>query len=1103
MANTTPQYIRGFILPMNVGMDNIWEAQSTFTQQGAAAGDPIPQQSSKMRLLATGGQSSSGDITIKSRSAGVAGYGSRFTFTDNTYSTTDEFGRDSFNAISGFDFIKRSGAVGLVDQYYNPTAIVTKEDTLLIAYQKTTTSSTDVAMVTRITRDGTSSDISIHTSIGSATTQNLHSVITEMMDGSLVYAHILESDGTANLRVYRSTDDGSTWSTISREAFADTIAVGTTSGVGTQTYDIQRLRMESHNGTILLLVETEYNNTSATKRNVLFQYVSIDGGGTFSKITTDDNAESNSFRNIQLMIRDGRFVVAYTSGTGAAQYINLPTAYSNIHLLRQANAYSALIALGGLTGGTNDYMTGGDSAVWTDDDGSIYAVFYSSTRNDYVSRYSADGVFWKYTNGNFNVDRARFINFDDTTTRPTVPFGLKWLGRNILLSNCSVTSNLDNSILIHYLGGYSNINLPKSNYTDPIVDWSRVGWTNNYLPIDLPSDISGLTASGAGNDTLSGGFLSIESSATYPAERYYSFNALDTTGTASEYISQGVIIRASFKAVSGGDLGSNVRGILLQIDDGTTTDYQVVLYVTPTQFKLRDFNAAADLGTVNFDSTDGIDVIIALSDNNVAMWYRSMENEELRTWTAGPSSSTLSNGGGTSAGIVIEFGHISYTLGTMETDWNEFHVSTLGATGLQMSGGFDNPEDLNTRPYPPLGQFVYVYDGVSISTTDGPTYEGDDFNITPQFRYPIDNIFFDVVPSPRIQWRSNAVTSGSVPSQEISIKMDPSLSHTNKDYMLNDLIGIHLNNINWISGEIYYYDGSWISLGSINNRIRSSCQVSGRTARGAVGFTEPYFTLNELVGWTCYFLESGSATRHYRKITANTEGIFGGTSTGTKQCVIQLDTQPPQTSIAVYFIPPIISIVMNMNGKSSTGFKIEIDSQETYDNDIRIGEIILGPCVIPGRQYGRGRTITMESGTTTTETQDGMRYSREYKPPTRVFRVAWTDGVDISQLQGDEPDIDYWISSSSVGAEPIAVNNEAPDLMMEMVRYLQGAKKHFVYLPLITQDDDFRVLQRHNEHALVTLESDISIEHVVGDELQSGNIGEVYRIASINMKEVK
>ena len=82
---------------------------------------------------------------------------------------------------------------------------------------------------------------------------------------------------------------------------------------------------------------------------------------------------------------------------------------------------------------------------------------------------------------------------------------------------------------------------------------------------------------------------------------------------------------------------------------------------------------------------------------------------------------------------------------------------------------------------------------------------------------------------------------------------------------------------------------------------------------------------------------------------------------------------------------------------------------------------------------------------------------------------------------------------------------------MNLIQYLQGSVSPIVYLPNISKSTsasgDFRLLKRANEHALVTLDSDVSIESVLGDELQggtgsAGTIGEVFRIASIVLREV-
>ena len=119
MADTTPTYLRGFILPMDLGASNIWNAQSNFTQQGNKTGDAQPEQNTPMRVIATGNQASGGDISIVTRGAGSSDVG-RFTFTQNNDSTTIEYGRDSFNTISGFEMLYQASS--LSNQYFFPTA---------------------------------------------------------------------------------------------------------------------------------------------------------------------------------------------------------------------------------------------------------------------------------------------------------------------------------------------------------------------------------------------------------------------------------------------------------------------------------------------------------------------------------------------------------------------------------------------------------------------------------------------------------------------------------------------------------------------------------------------------------------------------------------------------------------------------------------------------------------------------------------------------------------------------------------------------------------------------------------------------------------------
>jgi len=117
----------------------------------------------------------------------------------------------------------------------------------------------------------------------------------------------------------------------------------------------------------------------------------------------------------------------------------------------------------------------------------------------------------------------------------------------------------------------------------------------------------------------------------------------------------------------------------------------------------------------------------------------------------------------------------------------------------------------------------------------------------------------------------------------------------------------------------------------------------------------------------------------------------------------------------------------------------------------------------------------------------------------RTFRLAWTEGIDITDLQGDNPDPDYWIADA-VSGDPIATANDVPDLLQGLLKYLQGAKTPIVYLPLITTTA-VRELHRDAEQALVMLTGEVQVENILGDELVNES-GELVRIATITLQEV-
>jgi len=287
-------------------------------------------------------------------------------------------------------------------------------------------------------------------------------------------------------------------------------------------------------------------------------------------------------------------------------------------------------------------------------------------------------------------------------------------------------------------------------------------------------------------------------------------------------------------------------------------------------------------------------------------------------------------------------------------------------------------------------------------------------------------------------------------------------------------------------------------LDIFDTSINSSAIVSGRTLKGS-STTPIYLKYNECAGWRIRVQISGG-NYAWRTIVSNSEGSFGGTATN-KKAILTLDeavnVSVPSSNIMM--IPNSMTLLVNLDRLKAEAFGLRITTQDTLEKDFRIGLLHLGSVLIPGKQYQRGRTISIDSGTELSETQSGIVYARNYRPSRRTFRLAWTEGIDITELQGDNPDPDYWIADA-VSGDPIATANDVPDLLQGLLKYLQGAKTPIVYLPLITTTA-VRELHRDAEQALVMLTGEIQVENILGDELVNES-GELVRIATITLQEV-
>ena len=442
----------------------------------------------------------------------------------------------------------------------------------------------------------------------------------------------------------------------------------------------------------------------------------------------------------------------------------------------------------------------------------------------------------------------------------------------------------------------------------------------------------------------------------------------------------------------------------------------------------------------------------------------------------------------------------------MQTQWHEFHYSFGVFTGAQLAEGQANPEELVARNYPPRGKTAYIDSGTSISTIDGPAYEGENYTIAEDSLHPLRHIFYAASPTPRVTYRSASVVSGAVPQMQLAWHWDTTVTDNAPTDIGADALAVHLNNINFRTFSLHRYDvpsTSWQLLGSFDNSVGGllNLEREGSSIRCTAGSSAVYLHHHECADW--YIIMISGETTVIRKIRTNTAGSFSA-DTNTKTAVIQLadveNTDP--TTCTCYLVPNICTAVVHTTGNIGSAIRITVDSQQTAENYMQIGNMAIGPLLIT-QEYGRGRTISFDAGIDVSTSADGVQRTAELSKGLRTCRIAWTEGVDISDLYDNPAQPDYYTGTTAAGAQPLAAPSDAPTAMLGLARYCNGSKTPVVYLPALYRTaSTTQMLNRWHNHIFCTLDGLMSIEHVVGSEFAGDGTGEVYRVGSVTMREI-
>jgi hypothetical protein len=1092
-SNVTPSQMRGFLIPRKQSLDSIWEDESTATQQTPVAGVPVAQQSTGLVLQTAGEMASNEHIEIMTQRAGHASSIGRARFVWRDATTGDYYGRNTANTI---DWWEQVAGTTMVD--FLPRDLVTTGDgySYVVCEKQDGAALTAGIVIIRRNRDGSHETPKVISAFPVLSfTNKYHAAIDQLADGSIICVHA-NYDGasaTVNVNVHRSIDNGNTWSKVSTNALDQSI--------DTSTFTIERIRIGVNKGQIMMLIGGDDSSNMLVN-----QYVSTDNGGTFQFVATTDTGAGDNFGFPEIVVVNGIFGVAIVEDENKCYFHRFANAYLPIDVVLAATTLKIEIVKpsDGVTiyDAATTPFSKGISSMWLDDDETIWIVFHRLStaalrrRDAFIMKSPDFGSTWiqmgdGLVSGGDIGENGQWWSLDLANVYLTRAIGGSVGGTQIVYHNWNSinATTTEGNLGVFHLGGYSSVTMPPVDELSG--DEQRGGFTVNWVPWDLPNDV-GFSTSGAGTASINTtGYMNVSTSG----------NDKGFTKSITNGLNTGVILRVSFLVQSG--VGANDVHVTARISDGSSTDYYVSLRADVGGFTLYDENGSASLAVVPYDMTDRTEFIIALANGDVAAWYRQADPQP-KKWIEIHQGSVTSGSGTTSN---VGFGNI--TTSTNTTHWFEFYYSDSDRVGLQLANGQANPDEIWCRNYPPKGKFTQITGGLSITTADGGTYENDEWHIDAGYEYPIQNVFYPVSPSTRTVWRSETSATSVVPSMLIPWFVDD--DSQSATYMMNDVMAVHLNNINFKDFTIERHDGSsWNVVATVENTVYDGGFVrNGAALRATATSGFPYFFHHECAGW--YAIMGDGDNLAIRKIRTNTEGAFK--LSGGKLATITLDgvdgTEP--TSGTLEIVPTSITVLIMLNGptnnRTAKSFGIRIGAQDTMEQYFQIGTLAFGEIVIPGKQYSRGRSIRFESGVEIDERIDGSYFTRSTGNDGRLIRVAWSDGVDISDLYTTDADPNYFQASTTAGAEPVAAFNDVPDMMMGFIRYLEGPSNPLVYLPYFDKSEssstDVQIFNRYSNHMLAVLNDDVTITNVLGDEWNGIGTGEVQRVATILLREIR
>lgn len=1076
-------------------LDNLWTAESSFTEQTPRPPEVEADQPGGFTLTASGTPTEALNYAVRVSRSGFPGpNGPGATWKYASQADTYYRGWDPPSWCTGYTPLWiDTGGLGIqsTGQVYVAS---TPTGELLTAYVSERTGPSYRIEVESLSPDGTRSTETV-VSQSSAFSQEPHPCLLVMPSGDviIVFWQYDSGDDIAYLQTYRRPAGETSWQLHQRYAGLS-IDMSGSPGSAASGFDTGRLRgAVSRLGTILLCAEIIAHDTD-DPRNHMVQCVSTDGGGTFVDVYQTTAGVSVYEGRCDVAAVGEQFVVAYFGGADNQVYFALLASAGQP--LDESDSTALSLAWEVRSVSSNECTA--EITAATDEDGAIYVMLKAINTsggaydNAFTLYRSPDaGLTWQpigtsdaavfgdtpvdvFTMGALSVSNVYPLNVNMTANA----------GRLVVGSNWSAGGTPATDLILWHLGGWSTAELPakgaatRSDY--------RATMTYSWLPLTLLSSC-GWTKNTSGTQSTS---IEEEGQVVTTTSGQLYWNA--APGGSGVILAEMDVETDS--GLSSASLAADECILRIRYSSGASdTVAKVRVAVVSSSIKLRlvDGVSGSAIGSdMTLTSTSKVQIRLWVDGQECIAYARSLDEFGAdRNWIEIASTNSLTTT--TVSGSDISVG--TQASGTTASYWIRRVVygreAEVGGTSLYSQ---TIPDDFAGRPI--ASNPMWMADGVYLNWYSGPGRTGDTYSLTAAAEFGIKHLFAAESRSPRAVWRGAEASPAA--AEEIACAASTTLLGTDDSRPISDAVALLILGATARTGTLYGYQSSaWTSLASIDMASGMTSLAwtrDGATVRVTKASSTVWVDDNEFEGGV---FKLGTA---YRRIGKHRGGCLDPSTTGGPALILPLEgitgSEGTTGVVSGEIWSPNGVLVVYLLGQHYSGYKVVWDSQSTVAGYHQCGVLQLFDLeLLRGPSYGWSRRTV--DNVEESRADDGAVFTRELGPVREQLRIAFTDPT----WTADPYDAPFWSASSSSGA--LATNNRAAQVQMlrGLIERIGGRDGACLFIHEITRGPpDSYMLLRRSQFLYCQGPGRVTYENITGDE----GAGQLQRVPAITLEGV-